>query len=632
MDSEFLARRAILGLSALVCLGGCAAYELDQSYHSEFKSMVQEYQQESATLASKDRTLANAASVVMPKDLSRDPIFTGGRVQPSLPAKPYSLEQLYVSALNHSSQIKVFSELPLIRETGIQEAKGPFDTNLFVESRYALTNDPVGSTLTTGNNSSRFRQDETSIEGGVRKKFLTGTEATISQEVRETDNNSAFFQPDPQANARLALTVVQPLLRGAGISYNRSIMQVAKIDSEIAMQEFIRQSESHLLEITRTYWTLYAARQTYQTKKRLAEGARAIVAELESRGDFDAAKRQLLRARAADAERRANLVRAESAVRNAEDRLKALVNDPALRELSALEIIPADAPIAQPIATDLYDAATQALQKRPEILQAFLQLRAGAVREKMSRHEVLPALNLLMRGYVAGLEANRNWGGAFDNQFESGGPGATVGLRFEFPIENNEALARLERRKIEMRQLVQQLRTTTETVLLEIKVAVREVRTSQRDLAAKFESLKAAREDVDDMLRRKDVLLLGGDNTTNSFLEFLLEAQDRQATAEERFLTALSTYNVALVSLERAKGNLLTYENVAVRRTVDPETKLPELGLEKLSPAEVTVTPSDSAPAPVPVTIRRTTAESGPVSPTATQRSRGPLRPRANGR
>jgi outer membrane protein TolC len=609
-------------LTATLFLTGCVSYDLDQNYHSEFKSMVQEYQSEAAKLATDDRTISNKGAP-LPKNLDKDPVFTTGRVQTSLPAKKYSLESLYLSALEHSSQIKVFSDLPLIRETGIREAKGPFDTNVFVESRYDLTNDPVGSTLTTGNNSSRFRQDETAVEGGVRKKFLTGTEATLSQEVRETDNNSSFFLPDPQANARLALTVMQPILRGAGIAYNRSIMQIAAIDSEIARQEFIRQSESHLLEITRTYWTLYAARANYQTKKRLADSSRSIVVDLEARGDFDAAKRQLLRARAAEAERRANLVRAEAAIRNAEDRLKALVNDPALRELSAIEIIPSDPPISAPIATDLKDAATQALEKRPEILQAFLQLKSGAVREKMSRNEVLPVLNLLMRGYVAGLERERNWGGALDNQFSTGGPGATVGLRFEFPVENNEALAKLERRKIEMRQLFQQLRTTTETVLLEIKVSVREVGTAQRDLAAKYQSLVASREDVDEMVRRKDVMLLGGENNTNSYLEFLLEAQDRQALAEERFLNALATYNVALVSLERAKGNLLNYEGITIERSRDEERDIPQLRLVR-----------DAPPEPVPV--RRTSgtpaaaAKSTSSVKPVVQPASGPLRPRTN--
>jgi hypothetical protein len=165
------------------------------------------------------------------------------------------VDELYVRAIRNSSQIRVFSDLPLIRETGIQEAKGAFDTNAYLQGKFERTNDPVGSTLTTGG-ATRFKQDEWSFEAGVKKKVITGAEINVSQTLSRTDNNSIYFLPNPQSNAKLSVSVVQPLLKGAGVGYNRSIIQIARLDSDIAMQEFIRQSESHLLEITRTYWAL----------------------------------------------------------------------------------------------------------------------------------------------------------------------------------------------------------------------------------------------------------------------------------------------------------------------------------------------------------------------------------------
>ena len=48
---------------------------------------------------------------------------------------PVTLESLLFSALAHSSQVKVYSELPLIRETAIIEADSAFDPTAFLESR-----------------------------------------------------------------------------------------------------------------------------------------------------------------------------------------------------------------------------------------------------------------------------------------------------------------------------------------------------------------------------------------------------------------------------------------------------------------------------------------------------------------
>jgi len=255
--------------------------------------------------------------------------------------RTFSLEELYRRALQHSKQIRVFSDLPLIRETGIQEAKGAFDTNTFLEGKFGRANDPVGNILTTGG-AKRFKQDEWAFEAGAKKKFIAGTEVTLSQKLGNLANNSIYFVPNSQSTANLSLSVVQPLLRGAGVSYNRSIMQIASIDSQVAMSEFIRQSESHLLEITRTYWALYAARVTYLQKAKLVEETGRVADEMRARQEVDARKTQLFRAESALAERRSDLVRVEAAVRNAQDRLRTLTSDPELLDAPESELIPAD--------------------------------------------------------------------------------------------------------------------------------------------------------------------------------------------------------------------------------------------------------------------------------------------------
>src|SRR4051812_20789010 len=83
-------------------------------------------------------------------------------------ARTFTAEELYRRALQHSKQIRVFSDLPLIRETGIEEAKGAFDTNTYLEGKFGHANDPVGNVLTTGS-ASRFKQDQWDLDAGVKK-------------------------------------------------------------------------------------------------------------------------------------------------------------------------------------------------------------------------------------------------------------------------------------------------------------------------------------------------------------------------------------------------------------------------------------------------------------------------------
>jgi hypothetical protein len=102
-----------------------------------------------------------------------------------------------------------------------------------------------------------------------------------------------------------------------------------------------------------------------------------------------------------------------------------------------------------------------------------------------------------------------------------------------------------------------------ETVLLEVKVSMREVHTAYRDLSAKYDSMLASREDLDHLQKRREAMFLGGDTSAISYIEYVIDAQQRRATAEENFLRAVATYNVALTTLERSKGNLLAYETIA---------------------------------------------------------------------
>ncbi len=491
-------------------------------------------------------------------------------------ARTFTVEELYERALRNSKQIRVFSDLPLIRETGIQEAKGAFDTNTYLDSKFDHKNDPVGNTLTTGG-ADRFKQDQWSFEAGAKKKFVTGTEVTLSQNVGRIDNNSIYFVPNPQSTATLSLSVVQPLLKGAGVNYNRSIMRIAKLDSQVAMSEFIRQSESHLLEITRTYWALYAARVMYLQKAKLVDDTGKVVDELRARQQVDARKTQLFRAQSALASRRSDLIRAEAAVRNAQDRLRALTSDPELLNSPESEIIPGDRLILSSSLVDPQAAAQAALQNRPEITQAFLQLQAAGLRENMARNELMPELNLVLQGSLGGLSGSDT--GAYGRQYDSG-PGYGIGFVLSFPLENNIAKSHLERRRIETRQQISQIKTTIDTVLLEVKQSAREVATGYRETQAKYEAVRAFTEDVDTLQARRPVQDLRDDVQAASFLDTMLDAQDRQANAEEEFIRAAANYQIAIVNLERAKGHLLAYSDVSVIRGRD-DKNLPQLTLEK---------------------------------------------------
>ena len=542
------------------------------------------YRAEAATFGRGTRNFTKKSDAKIPADFS--PWWIRGQKSSigSSIGKDITIEDLYLRALRNSKQIRVFGDLPVIRETGIREARGAFDTNAFLQGKFDRANDPVGNTLTTGG-ASRFKQDEWSYEAGAKKKFVTGTEVTLSQKLGQVANNSVYFTPNSQSTGELALSIVQPLLKGVGTSYNRATMRIAKLDADIAMAEFVRQSESHLLEITRTYWALYAARVTYLQKAKLVDETARVTDELKARQKVDAQQSQLFRAESALASRRSDLIRSEAAIRNAQDRLKALTSDPSLLASANTELIPGDRLVLTASAVDAEQAAAAALDHRPEINQAFLQLRAATLREKMQRNELLPELNLVLQGSLGGLSAGDH-ADAYGKQFNEGGPGFSAGFVFSIPLENNIARARLDRRRLELRQQLDQLKTTIDSVFLEVKISAREAATAYRETQAKYSAVKAFTSDVESIEARRTLQTAspapGADETarTSTFLDTLLDAQDRRSNAEEEFIRAAANYQIAIVNLERAKGQLLAYSDVTVVRGKD-EQGLPQLHLEK---------------------------------------------------
>ena len=105
-------------------------------------------------------------------------------------------------------------------------------------------------------------------------------------------------------------------------------------------EAFIRQLQTHLLEVSRAYWATYLERGVLYQKLRTYERAVSIVDRLRLRGEIDTPASQIQAAEAALADRRSDLARAMTAVKNAEARLRALVNSPSYGEYEDCELIP----------------------------------------------------------------------------------------------------------------------------------------------------------------------------------------------------------------------------------------------------------------------------------------------------
>jgi len=557
-----------------------ATQESEQDYEKLKEKLFHRY---SSTIESMQASESNYVSIFSSSSSGDQSIGSGsipsefspwwqakvnGRINKAVPNVATDVTSLFTRALQFSSQIKVFSDLPLIRETTIQEAEGPYDFRVFAEGRISDLDEPVGDDLQTGG-PLRYEEHSKNLEYGVRKKFLLGTEVELKQNVGDMDTNSTFFNPNDQARTGTYLTITQPLLKRFGVTYNKTPINLAGIDHSIAGEELRRNVESHLLEISRAYWGLYLERSYLMQKEQLAKKSREIYNQMQKRTGMDVPPSLLARAKSQVNAHELAAMQAEYGMLNAQSRIQALVNDPALLNGAGLEMITGQLPSNKPFDITFDKALQTTINNRPEVAQAVKHIQSAYLRLERSENELMPSLDLFFQTYVKGLEGDYRYGTAYSEQFDEGEPSYVGGLRFEFPLGNNGAEARNTRKKLEIRQLLHQLDTTVENVLLEAQVSFRELEKNYRSMVQSYQIMHSDNEEVAALLSRVDYLLANNEKY-GDVLYRLMDANERLTDSEALFAKSELTYNYALYNLYRAMGILVSTNNIVLEET-EPE-------------------------------------------------------------
>ncbi len=247
-------------------------------------------------------------------------------------------------------------------------------------------------------------------------------------------------------------------------------------------------------------------------------------------------------------------------MRNASDRLKSLVNDPALDLRGNLLLNPTDKPVTQPIAMNIAEQIDIALRQRSELQEARLNIEKADITLDVAKNELLPQFDMTVSTQSTGLSS----------QFESAFKQTidphkfidySVGAKFQIPIGNRQAEALVKQRNLERRQALTQMLLQAQQVILDVHTQLRELLTNYQLVQARASARQAAGDQVAALMLRRDV---GGTALTPEYQQLLLDAQQMRATSETDELTAIINYNLAIVRLEVAKGTLLDYNRVSL--------------------------------------------------------------------
>ncbi|MBI3785185.1 MAG: TolC family protein [Deltaproteobacteria bacterium] len=527
------------------------------------------------------------------------------------PLQPTTLAECVALALRNNTDLQISRLGPTAATAGVRKSRAIFDPTLFGNINRDRNNSPATTFLTGGNATTLFNESFTA-NAGLRKTLISGGQLSLQfNNTRRLANASIANLLLPQYITSLGLSLNQPLLRNFGWKYSLLMVEMAQSMEQSAYEQYAAALTQLVAMVEKGYWALVLATENVHVQ----EQGLALATELlrQNQGKFNVGalpQTAVLEAKVDVASREALLIQARNSLDVARDNLRALLNARQPGAASLIMIDPQDKPTVEPYQIDLNRSLQMALEQRPEIHAARLDVHSHGLQRKVAENQLLPSLNLVGGigvngtagtrqkvpfGFVTdpktGLPIDQNTGLPVDpkdpnaraivNQITAppsveGGYSRSldlltdgryynyaVGATIEIPLANASAKADYATANINLAQSQLSLQKMQEQVTLEIKTSVSNLQSDLRSIEATRIARQLAEENVRNQKARYDVGLA----TTKDLLDYA----DRLTRAQFAEVESLTQYNSDLAEMRRVEGSLLAARNIVLER-VRPET------------------------------------------------------------
>lgn len=461
-----------------------------------------------------------------------------------------SLQECISLALESNLDIRVQRIAPQIQNTYLTMAKGRFDPSATFGPTLSRSEDPSSSTLSGAD----VRINKSwGLSLGLKDPIITGGSYGLSFSSSRAESNSSFETLNPSYRSGLSFTVTQPLLDGFGIGVNKASIIIAGNNQDISFLRLKSQLIRTLSEVQKSYWELVFALENLKVQQLALQQAQDLLAINKRFKEVGkASTSDILQAQSAVASREADVIAGGDAVKDAEDRLKQIINIVKDESQWDFPIIPIDAPSLENIEADMDESIVTALAGRPEYAQAKLDMQNSDISIKVAKNGRLPVLDLEGSFSLNGL------GGEMNDSFSQVG-GADYkswyfGLAFRMPLGERVARAELRQNLLAKEQKLLEVKSLEQQIINEVRGAVRQLQTDEK----RIEATRAAEEFAIQVLateERKHKLQL---STSYELLQF----QANLATATKNRLRAAIDYRKSIVSLYQALGVTLDKLNI----------------------------------------------------------------------
>ena len=388
----------------------------------------------------------------------------------------------------------------------------------------------------------------------LSETHLSTTRRTTGSELKAAQQGRALAFPYPfrprndYYTSEAIIRGTQPLLRNFGSEVTKTQILIAQNNLAISKEDFRRQVIAITSQVQQAYWDLVFRRQDLEVQKQELVLGQQLLDQIRKQVTVGTlAPLDVLQAETTNSRTQERILVAENAVRAAEDRLKRVMNFSLIGELADVVILPVDTPTYTDVTLDQEEQLRQALSQRPDLIQAKLTLENQHITLVFNQNQALPTLDLDATLRINGID-NR-FGGSFDEIDPTKRYRWDVGVTFRYPLQNRQAKSRVQQSQLAIRQQMIRIKDLEESIMAEVRNAVRDVLTnSQRVQSSRVSSRLAQKQ-----LEAEEKKLQVGLATVFTTLQF----QDVLAVQRSNEINTITEFLKALVRLEESKSTLL---------------------------------------------------------------------------
>jgi outer membrane protein TolC len=463
-----------------------------------------------------------------------------------------SLKDCIQAALSHNFDVQVQRYNPQIALYNLDAAYSGYDPTFSASGQHSYNVSPGSYNSSIGLNTPSSVSDANSFSSGISGGLLPwGLTYGLSGNVSET-YGSHPGGPFDSSGGNIGITLSQPLLKNFLIDSTRMNIRVNKNLLQQSEQGLRQQLITSVTAVANAYYDLIYAQQNVQVQTNALLLAQTQLDQDNQRVQIGTlAILSVQQDESQVAQSKANLIAAQSALDFDQNALKNLLTDN-YSQWHDTDIQPAESLEATPQTFDLQDSWIKGMAKRPDLLQAKLNIERWGIQLKYDRNQLLPDLELT--GSYGFTAASREFSGAFGELNEGDSPFYTYGAKLSVPLGNLGPRNQYKAAKATVQQIELQFKQLEQTIMVNIDNAVKTAQSDYQGVQAR----KEARIYAEAALDAEQKTYAVGKATTFEVLTY----QNNLTAARLNEIQALDNYNKDLSNLALQEGSTLERYNI----------------------------------------------------------------------